>query len=195
VKRALIALLLLGPAARASVVVTYWTPRNVFMAADSRAAMPDGSRLPDVQKITRRGHFLVGVTGLLRAPGFDLLAIVAAAQGDRATSLAEAIVSAARLRIAALPPLDVPAAFTVTVAGFEGRRTVIVLATLASTRLLPGASGYLATGRTGAIDAALAPLLGRSGERALPELIRAQAAADTVYVGLPVQLLKLSAGD
>ena len=43
-KRALIALLLLGPAARASVVVTYWTPRNVFMAADSRAAMPDGSR-------------------------------------------------------------------------------------------------------------------------------------------------------
>jgi hypothetical protein len=193
--RVIFALLLLIPAARASVVVTYWTPRTVFMAADSRAAMPDGTPLPDVHKITRHGRFLVGVTGLLRAPGFDLLAIVAGADADGVKKMAEAIVSAARPQLAMLPAMGVPAAFTVTVAGFEGGHPVVVLATLDGIRQLPGGSGYLATGHTAAIDASLAPMLSRGGERALPELIQTEAAADTVYVGGPVQMLKLSAGD
>lgn len=192
-KRLSLLLLYFLPAAQASVVVTYWTPQTVCMAADSRAAMPDGSPLPDVRKITRHGRFLVGVTGLLRAPGFDLLSIVAAAPSDTVSGTAAAIVSSARAQLNALPPLGVPAAFTVTVAGFENGRPVVVLATLDGVRQLPGASGYLATGRTAAIDATLAPMLTRSGEKALPELIRLQSAADTVFVGGPVQLLKLSA--
>jgi hypothetical protein len=192
VKRLVLALLLLLPAVRASVVVTYWTPRTVFMASDSRAAMPDGTPLPDVHKITRHGRFLIGVTGLLRAPGFDLLAIVAAADGNGVMKMAEAILAAARPQLAALPAMGVPAAFTVTVAGFEDGRPVVVLATLDGVRRLPGASGYLATGHTAAIDASLAPMLSRGGERALPALIQTEAAADTVYVGGPVQMLQLS---
>jgi hypothetical protein len=195
VKLAVVALLLVLRVAHASVVVTYWTPRTVFMAADSRAAMPDGTPLPDVHKITRHGRFLIGVTGLLRAPGFDLLAIIDGAQGDGVMKMAESIVSAARPQLVTLPALDVPAAFTLTVAGFEDGHAVVVLATLDGVRQLPGASGYLATGHTAAIDASLAPMLSRSGERALPELIQTEAAADAVYVGGPVQMLKLSAGD
>jgi hypothetical protein len=168
--------LLLFPGARASCVLTYWTPTTVWMAGDSRAATPAGERLPDVRKIIRRGRFLIGVTGEIQAPGYDLLQIMAAAPGATSAALSTAILAAAQGH-----PL------TLIVASFEQGRPVVYQ----NGRQLPGASGYAATGITAAIDGLIAPMLSRDRETALPRLIQIQAAADPVFVGGAVQVLKM----